>query len=111
MYNTFLPQALSIRCLAEITLIWWRNDNVSSSPSIVNTVFSGNVATTMVAESLIRSFPSIVNSTFSGNSATRGGGIDNTSSSSPTIYNSVFYGNGSDIENSSSPEQQGEQFF
>ena len=75
--------------------------NDRSSPSVVNTVFSGNSASANGGGMYNQdSFPSIVNSTFSGNSAIKGGGIRDTNSSL-TIYNSVFYGNGSDIENSS----------
>ena len=58
------------------------------------------------------SSPSIVNSTFNGNKAiSNGGGIRNYLSSTLTIYNSVFYGNGSDIENSSTLAQQGGTIF
>ena len=71
-----LPQAWSIRCLAEIQLL--------NGGGIYNAISS----------------PSIVNSTFSGNSATNGGGMIIILLPS-TIYNSVFYGNGSDIENDS----------
>ncbi len=75
--------------------------NETSSPSIVNTVFSGNHA--QLGGGVYNnngSHPNIVNSTFSGNLATNtGGGIRNNHTSSPTIYNSVFYGNGSDIAN------------
>ncbi len=74
-------------------------NSTSSSPSIVNTVFSGNSATTRGGGMYnIDSSLRIVNTVFSGNSATTGGGISNSgSSSAPTIYNSVFYGNGEDI--------------
>ena len=75
--------------------------NASSSPSFVNTVFSGNVVTDNGGGMYNANVsPSIVNSTFSENSASDGGGMYN-SSSVLTIYNSVFYGNGSDITNSS----------
>jgi hypothetical protein len=57
------------------------------------------------------SSPSIVNTVFSGNSAANGGGIRNSSSSTSTISNSVFYGNGSDIANSSSSGATGEHNF
>ena len=77
--------------------------NISSSPSIVNTVFSGNKATSNGGGMYnTNSSPSIVNSTFNGNKAiSNGGGIRNYLSSTLMIYNSVFYGNGSDIINSS----------
>ena len=82
-----------------------------SSPSIVNTVFSGNVANSGGGIYNIAASPSIVNSTFSGNSAPTGGGIRNNSSSTPTIYNSIFYGNGSDIANNNSSSVTGEHNF
>ena len=81
--------------------------NSASSPSIVNTVFIGNVAGFggggMYNDG--SNSPSIVNSTFSRNKATNNGGGMYNFSSSPNIYNSVFYGNGVDIknENNSSP--------
>jgi len=69
--------------------------NLSSSPSIVNTVISGNVASSrgggMINSS---SSPSIVNTVFSGNAAgSDGGGMCNYNSSSPSIDNSTFSGN------------------
>jgi hypothetical protein len=84
--------------------------NYFSSPSIVNTVFSGNSAT-KGGGMYNASSPSIVNTVFSGNSAPTGGGIRNSSSSTSTISNSVFYGNGSDIANSSSSGATGEHNF
>ena len=74
--------------------------NLVSTPSIVNMVVSGNKATNGGGMYNTRSSSSIVNSTFSKNSATNGGGIHNNNASAPTIYNSVFYGNGVDIVNS-----------
>jgi hypothetical protein len=69
--------------------------NDTSSPSMVNTVFSGNVASSrgggMINSS---SSPSIVNTVFSGNAAgSDGGGMCNYNSSSPSIDNSTFSGN------------------
>jgi hypothetical protein len=84
----------------------------ASSPSMVNTVFSGNYSTNFGGGMYnISSSPSIVNTVFSGNSAPTGGGIRNSSSSTSTISNSVFYGNGSDIANSSSSGATGEHNF
>ena len=86
--------------------------NFTSSPSFVNTVFSGNSATDGGGMyNFFTSSPSIVNSTFSENSATNGGGIHNSDSSASTIYNSVFYGNGVDITNSPSSSTAGENNF
>ncbi|MDB4241375.1 T9SS type A sorting domain-containing protein [Polaribacter sp.] len=77
--------------------------NGTASPSIVNTVFSGNKADVGAGMHQFSSSPMIVNSTFSGNSATTEGGGINNSVSTPTIYNSVFYGNnGSDLSNANS---------
>ena len=86
-------------------------NNTSSSPNIVNTVFSGNLAQLGGGMYNNLSSPSIVNSTFSENSAPTGGGIRNSNSSAPTIYNSVFYGNGVDIENSASSSTTGGNNF
>ena len=68
--------------------------HISSSPSIVNTVFSGN-STSFFGGGMYNdsSSPNIVNSTFSRNSAVNGGGMYNASSSSPSIVNTVFSGN------------------
>ena len=85
--------------------------NNTSSPNIVNTVFSGNLAQLGGGMYNNLSSPSIVNSTFSENSAPTGGGIRNSNSSAPTIYNSVFYGNGVDIENSASSSTTGGNNF
>ena len=66
--------------------------NNTSSPSIVNTVFSGNSATSGAGMLNVASSPNIVNSTFSRNSANNGGGMYNDTSS-PSIVNTVFSGN------------------
>ena len=57
IFNTILPQVLSIRCLAEISYYGGGMYNTSSSPSIVNSTFSGNSATTMVVESVMLLLP------------------------------------------------------
>jgi hypothetical protein len=81
--------------------------NSSSSPSIVNTVFSGNSATNGGGMFNSASSPSMVNTVFSGNSAANGGGIRNNYFSSPSIVNTVFSGNsatkGGGMYNASSP--------
>ena len=66
--------------------------NDTSSPSIINTVFSGNSGTNGGGMYNDTSSPSIVNSTFSGNSAADGGGMHNQDSS-PSMVNTVFSGN------------------
>ena len=74
--------------------------NDTSSPSISNTTFSENSATSNGGGMFNRSSsPSITNTTFSGNSASSstGGGMHNTFSSAPTLYNTVLYGNGTDV--------------
>ena len=72
--------------------------NTSSSPSIVNTVFSGNSTTIGGGMYNIISSPRIVNTVFSGNKATNnGGGMYNYFTSSPSIVNTVFSGNSTTI--------------
>jgi len=67
--------------------------NEISSPSIVNTVFSGNSATTGGGMyNFDRSSLRIINTAFSGNSANFGSGMYNASAS-PSIVNTVFSGN------------------
>ena len=70
--------------------------NVSSSPTITNSTFSGNFAGSSGGGmyNFESSSPTITNSTFSRNSATiNGGGMRNFFASSPTLYNTVFYEN------------------
>jgi parallel beta-helix repeat protein len=85
--------------------------NTSSSPTITNCTFSDNTASDYGGGMVNwwQSFPSISNCTFSKNTAANGGGGMYNSNSSPTIANSIFWGNlegssstatGSDIENS-----------
>ena len=67
----------------------------TSSPTITNSTFSGNYSSGdgggMFNNS---SSPTITNTTFSDNTATYGGGMYNSSASaSPTISNSIFWGN------------------
>ena len=69
----------------------------SSSPTITNCTFSGNVATGGTQGvgggiHISNSSPTITNCTFSGNTAYHGGGIA-IESSSPTIANCIFSGN------------------
>jgi predicted outer membrane repeat protein len=67
----------------------------NSSPSLTNVTFSGNTAGTegggMVNWN--NCSPTLVNVTFSANSALLGGGMDNTVSSSPSLTNVTFSGN------------------
>ena len=69
--------------------------NNSSSPTIIFSIFSGNDAATAGGGlyNNSSSSPTITNSTFSGNSANNGGGIWSSSSSSFKIINSTFVGN------------------
>jgi hypothetical protein len=86
--------------------------NFSSSPSMINTVFSRNVGNSGGGIRNVSSSPSIVNTVFSGNVAgSHGGGIRNFFSSAPTIDNSVFYGNGEDVFNDSNSSATGEHSF
>ncbi|MEL7124486.1 MAG: right-handed parallel beta-helix repeat-containing protein [Bacteroidota bacterium] len=69
-------------------------NSAGSSPTISNSVFSGNNAISDGGGMFNdNSSPTISNSVFSGNNATNGGGMFNTLNSSPTISNSVFSGN------------------
>ncbi len=78
-------------------------NNTFSTPNLTNALFSGNDASQGGGMLNISSSPIINNATFSGNYADIGGGLENTSAtSSPELYNTVFYGNtagmtGSDI--------------
>ncbi len=73
--------------------------NISSSPTITNSTFSGNRSSAdgggMFNSS---SSPTITNSTFSGNSAKNGGGMYNDDSSFPTLNNTVLYANTADAD-------------
>ncbi|MDA9968634.1 T9SS type A sorting domain-containing protein [Polaribacter sp.] len=85
--------------------------HISSSPSIVNTIFSENSASFFSSGmyNSNSSSPSIVNTVFSRNSGTDGGGMYNGNFSSPSIVNTVFNGNKAGVgsgmynSNSSSP--------
>ncbi|MEL7118969.1 MAG: hypothetical protein AAFO07_05995, partial [Bacteroidota bacterium] len=69
---------------------------INGSPTIINSVFSGNTAGSSGGGMLNAngSSPTIINSVFSGNTADAdGGGMRNFVNSSPTIINSVFSGN------------------
>ena len=67
--------------------------NFSSSPSITNCLFSGNLA--VAGGGIINSFssPVITNCTIAGNKATQDGGGIYNGTSSPSINNSIIYGN------------------
>ena len=79
----------------------------NSSPTLTNVTFGGNMASMngggMYNEN---SNPTLINVTFGGNAAPSGGGMynDNTGSSliHASIYNSIFWGEGSQIFNVSS---------
>jgi predicted outer membrane repeat protein len=84
--------------------------NENSSPTLTNATFSGNSATNGGGmENYNTSSATLKNVTFKSNSASNGGGMYNYSSS-PTLTNATFSGNtasldgaGMDNENSSSP--------
>ena len=68
--------------------------NESSSPNIINTVFSGNSAETGGGMYNHDSSPNMVNTVFSRNRvSSSGGGMYNFTLSSPSIVNTVFNGN------------------
>ena len=87
--------------------------NSSSAPVIINTIFSNNCTAAAGGGMYnLSSSPTITNATFEDNSSvTRGGGMRNSSSSSPTITNTIFWNNkkngsnaivGADIEDNNS---------
>jgi parallel beta-helix repeat protein len=69
------------------------NDN--SSPTVTNCIFVGNISLFdgggMYNED--SSAPMVTNCTFTGNSATAGGGISSDSTSRPLVSNSILWGN------------------
>jgi hypothetical protein len=73
---------------------------LSSHPTLTNVTFSGNDATICggAMENYADCDPTLTNVTFSGNSADKGGGIYNVASS-PTIRNTIFWHNTSQIYN------------
>ncbi|MGA2499578.1 MAG: right-handed parallel beta-helix repeat-containing protein, partial [Tepidisphaeraceae bacterium] len=80
-------------------------DNLSSSPTLVNCTFSGNSASSLGGGmcNLATSNPTVANCSFSGNAATTNGGAVYNSSSSPTVTNCIIWGSGTTpIYNSSS---------
>jgi len=72
---------------------------LSSNPTLTNVTFNGNLATRGGGmENYADCNPTLKNVTFTDNSADRGGGMYNVSSS-PTIRNTIFWGNTSQIDN------------
>ena len=71
----------------------------SSSPTITNCTFNGNLAIFGSGISCVNSSPTITNCTFKGNVAAFGGGIFCDPSSSPTITNCTFSENDADAGN------------
>jgi hypothetical protein len=73
---------------------------LSSSPTLTNVTFSGNSATQVGGgiENYLDCSPTLTNVTFSSNSSDRGGGMYNVESS-PTIRNTILWGNTSQIYN------------
>ena len=72
---------------------------LSSSPTLTNVTFSGNSADRGGGmENYLDNSPILTNVTFSGNSANMGGGIYNVNSS-PTVRNTIFWGNAGQIYN------------
>ncbi len=68
--------------------------NASSSPTLINVIFSGNTAGNGGGMDSTSSSPTLINVTFSGNTASQnGGGMRNINSSSPTLKNVTFSGN------------------
>jgi len=68
--------------------------NLSSSPTLANLIFSGNIATNGGAmHSSNNSSPTLTNVVFSGNSAAVGGGMYNVNNSNPMLLNAIFRNN------------------
>jgi parallel beta-helix repeat protein len=77
----------------------------SESPTVTNCTFSGNTAT-YHGGGMYNGYspsPTVINCTFNGNTAANGSGMSNNNSS-PTVRNSILWGNisGGEIYNSSS---------
>jgi surface protein len=70
-----------------------------SSPMVINTAVTGNAATNNGGGMLNRnsSSPFIINCTIAGNNAADGGGIFNNVNASPSIHNTIVYGNSTGI--------------
>ena len=68
--------------------------NNASHPSLTNALLSGNFASAGAAIHNTASNPILVNVTVTGNRASSSaGGMFNTSTSQPTVHNSIFWGN------------------
>jgi hypothetical protein len=78
--------------------------NDTSNPMLTNVTFSGNTTPGGIGGGMYNhaSSPTLTNLTFSGNSAGNGGGMMNDTSSSPVIYDSIFWNDGTEIFDSSS---------
>jgi hypothetical protein len=107
-YHVMITADLTTATQIEGFLITGGNANGADNISYSGKNFYNNNGGGMFNSS---SSPSIVNSTFSGNSANFGGGGIRNLSSSPNIVNSVFYGNGEDIANTSDSSATGEHSF
>jgi hypothetical protein len=69
-----------------------------SSPSIINCIFVGNESFDISGggggiRNEVRSSPNVTNCTFSANSATVGAGMRSNNDCTPTVVNSIFWGN------------------
>jgi hypothetical protein len=107
-YHVMITADLTTATQIEGFLITGGNANGADNISYSGKNFYNNNGGGMFNSS---SSPSIVNSTFSGNSANFGGGGIRNLSSSPNIVNSVFYGNGEDKANTSDSSAKGEHSF
>jgi len=84
--------------------------NEQTSPTLKNVTFNGNVAAgneSVVGKgggiyNYVNADPTLTNVTFSGNTAGIGGGMYSVDSNNIKIYNSIFWGNGTEIVNSNS---------
>ena len=84
--------------------------NEQTSPTLKNVTFNGNVAAgneSVVGKgggiyNYVNADPTLTNVTFSGNTAGIGGGMYSVDSNNIKIYDSFFWGNGTEIVNSNS---------
>ena len=84
--------------------------NEQTSPTLKNVTFNGNVAAgneSVVGKgggiyNYVNADPTLTNVTFSGNTAGIGGGMYSVDSNNIKIFNSIFWGNGTEIVNSNS---------
>jgi predicted outer membrane repeat protein len=71
-------------------------------PALANVTFNANTATYGGALENFGVNPTLTNVTVSGNTAANGGGMYDGSGASPTVHNTIFWGNSTEIVNAAS---------